>query len=70
MNPLDIYKRLPRINCGECPAKTCMSFAVKLSKKEIALSECPKLTEQTKKEIEALLSAADTADWKEKRVWG
>jgi hypothetical protein len=66
MNPLDIYKRLPRINCCECPAKTCISFAVKLSKRELSTSECPKLSEQVKKEIDAMLP--DAGDWKEKRL--
>ena len=66
MNPLDIYKRLPRNNCGECPALTCMSFAVKLSKRELSASECPGLDEQSKKEIDAMLF--DTGDWKERRT--
>ncbi len=66
MNPLDIYKRLPRNNCGKCPAMTCMSFAVKLSNKEHSVSECPELDEQSKKEIDVMLS--DIRDWKEKRI--
>ncbi len=68
MNLLDIYKRLPRTNCGECPDKTCMAFAVKLSKNERSTSECPKLDKQIKKELDAMLSDADLSDWKEKRV--
>ncbi len=66
MNLLDIYKKLPRINCGECPAKTCMAFAVKLANRELSLSECIKLTEQARKGIDAMLS--DVRDWKEKRL--
>ncbi len=66
MNPLDIYKRLPRNNCGECPAKTCMAFAVNLSRGECSVSECPEINEQSKKEIPEMLS--DTGDWKEKRL--
>jgi len=66
MNPLDIYKRLPGINCGTCSAKTCMAFAMKISKNEGSLSECTKLTEQGKKELEEMLSTADLSDWKEK----
>jgi hypothetical protein len=73
MTLLDIYKRLPRIDCRECPAKTCMAFAVKLLKKEHATSECPKLNEQAKKEIDAMLPVcrtgrSDIGDWKEKRL--
>jgi len=66
MNPLDIYKKLPRSNCGKCPALTCMSFAIKLIKKDLSTSECPELEEQSRKEIEVMLSA--TQDWKEKRI--
>ena len=66
MNLLDIYKKLPRINCGECPAKTCMAFAVKLSKRELSTSECLKITEQVKNEINIMLS--DIKDWEEKRL--
>ncbi len=66
MYPLDIYKKLPCINCGECPAKTCMTFAVKLAAKDLSSSDCVKMTEQAKKEIDAILS--DVRDWKIKRL--
>ncbi len=66
MNPLEIYKKLPGINCGVCSAKTCMAFAMKMSKNEVSLSECTKITEQGKKELEAMLSKADLSDWKDK----
>lgn len=66
MNPIDIYKRLPRINCGECPSGTCMAFAIKLSRNEADVSECVKLNEKVKEELIAMLSNADTGDWKEK----
>jgi hypothetical protein len=66
MNPLDIYKRLPGINCGVCSAKTCFAFAMKMSKNEVSLSDCTKLTEQGKIELEAMLSKADLSDWKDK----
>ncbi|MEW6715053.1 MAG: DUF3786 domain-containing protein [Nitrospirota bacterium] len=66
MNPLEIYKRLPGINCGKCTAKTCMAFAMKMAKNEVSLSECTKLTEQGKNELEAMLSEADLSDWKDK----
>ncbi len=73
MNPLEIYKRLPRINCGDCPAKTCMAFAIKVLKKEQAIAECPRLTEQLRKEIDSMLPVCRTGrsyagDWKEKRL--
>ena len=66
MNPLDVYKKLPRNNCGRCPAGTCMSFAVQFLRKMIASSECPELDGQSKKEIDTML--CDPGDWKEKRL--
>ncbi|MEK6527609.1 MAG: DUF3786 domain-containing protein [Nitrospirota bacterium] len=73
MNPLDIYKKLPRSNCGKCPALTCMSFALRLSKNECSASECPGIDERSKKEIEAMLSRisrdkAGYGDWKQERI--
>lgn len=66
MTPLDIYKKLPRKNCGKCSAGTCMAFAVQLLRRMIPVSECPELDELTKKEIDAMLPGA--GDWKERRV--
>lgn len=66
MNPIDIYKRLPRINCGECLARTCMALAIKISRNEAEVSECVKLNEKAREELIAMLSNADTGDWKER----
>ncbi len=66
MHPLDVYRKLPRTNCGKCSSGTCMSFAIQLLRRIVSLSECPDLDEEPKKEIEAMLS--DTGDWKEKRL--
>ena len=66
MNPIDVYKKLPRNNCGKCPASTCMSFAVQFLRKMITLSECPVVDEASKKKIEAMLSKE--GDWKERRL--
>ena len=66
MNPLEIYKRLPGINCGKCSAKTCMAFAMKMAKNEAALSECARIPEQGKNELEAMLFKSDLSDWKDK----
>jgi ArsR family metal-binding transcriptional regulator len=37
---LEIYTRLPRINCGQCGEKTCMSFALNLWSGQAALARC------------------------------
>ncbi|MBA2858054.1 acetyl-CoA decarbonylase/synthase complex subunit gamma [Methanococcus maripaludis] len=40
---MDIYKLLPKTNCGKCGEASCMAFAAKLSQKEAELSACPQL---------------------------
>lgn len=42
-NPLDVYHRLPRTNCGECGARGCMAFAAALLGGERRLRDCPHL---------------------------
>ncbi|RJQ14168.1 MAG: DUF3786 domain-containing protein [Nitrospiraceae bacterium] len=66
MNPLEVYKKLPGKNCGRCPAKTCMSFAVQFSGKMVPASDCPELDSQARSEIGAMLFAP--GDWKERRL--
>ncbi len=68
MQPLDIYKKLPRKNCGKCPAGTCMAFAVQFLRRMASLSDCPELDEQSKQEIRDMFS--DPGDWEEKRLHG
>ncbi len=51
---LDIYKLLPRTNCGKCGSPTCLAFAMRLAQKKAALEECPFVSEDAK----AILVAA------------
>lgn len=44
---LDIYKLLPRTNCGDCGVPTCLAFAMKVAAKQAALDECPHVTEES-----------------------
>jgi ArsR family metal-binding transcriptional regulator len=39
--PLELYKRLPRTNCGQCGEPSCMAFAARLARGEAALRDCP-----------------------------
>ena len=52
---LEIYKLLPKTNCGKCGVATCLAFAMKLAQKQVSLDQCPDVTEQAK---EALAGAA------------
>ncbi len=62
ISPMDIYRYLPKENCGECGIKTCMGFAVRLLKREAYLDKCTPLKEPkhitNKIELKKLLSEA------------
>ncbi len=48
LSGLDIFKLLPRTNCGDCGVPTCMAFAMKLAQKKAELSACPHASEEAK----------------------
>ena len=56
LSGLDIFKLLPKTNCGDCGVPTCMAFAMKLAQKKAELSECPHASE----EASAVIGAAAT----------
>ena len=43
ISPIDVYKLLPRTNCGECGEANCMAFATRLVNGELLLADCPPL---------------------------
>lgn len=50
---LDIFKLLPKTNCGECGVPTCMAFAMKLASKNAELAACPYASDEAKKTLGA-----------------
>jgi hypothetical protein len=38
--PLELYKHLPKTNCGDCGISTCLAFAATVIKEEKRLSDC------------------------------
>jgi acetyl-CoA decarbonylase/synthase, CODH/ACS complex subunit gamma len=50
---MDMFKLLPKTNCGECGVSTCMAFAMKLAQKNAELSQCPYASEEAKAVIGA-----------------
>jgi len=58
VNVLEIYKLLPKTNCGMCGEKTCMAFALKLTTGSKELSECKPLMLEGKyiRQRESLIS--------------
>ncbi len=62
MNAVELYKKLPKTNCGKCSQKTCMPFAVAVLQGLALLSECPLLEAHAIQELEKLFT---TSDWRE-----
>lgn len=52
---LDIFKHLPKTNCGDCGVPTCLAFAMKLAQGQAELSSCPHVSEEA---VTALSAAA------------
>lgn len=50
---LDIFKLLPKTNCGECGVPTCMAFAMKLAAKNAELAACPYASDEAKDKLGA-----------------
>jgi len=50
---LQIYKLLPKTNCGDCGTPTCLAFAMKLAGGKVSLDECPHLSEEAKETLGA-----------------
>jgi len=48
LSGLDIFKLLPKTNCGNCGVPTCLAFAMKLAQKKAELSGCPHASEEAK----------------------
>jgi acetyl-CoA decarbonylase/synthase, CODH/ACS complex subunit gamma len=55
LSGLDIFKLLPKTNCGDCKLPTCLAFAMKLAGGQAKLEDCPHVSEEAK---EALAEAA------------
>src|SRR4030043_1429418 len=53
LSGLDIFKLLPKTNCGDCGLPTCMAFAMKIAQKKAELSSCPHAPEEAKSALGA-----------------
>ena len=51
---IQIFKMLPKTNCGECGVPTCLAFAMNLAAGKAELSSCPYVSEEAR----AMLSEA------------
>lgn len=55
---MDIYRLLPKSNCGKCGEASCMALATKLSQKESDVSLCQQMTDEERAELESILAPA------------
>ena len=50
---LEIYKQLPKKNCGECGTPTCLAFAMALAAGKGALDSCPYVTDAAREVLDS-----------------
>lgn len=51
LSGIEIYKMLPQTNCKDCGFPTCLAFAMKLAAKQVELSSCPHVSEDSKAKL-------------------
>jgi hypothetical protein len=52
---VEIYKLLPKTNCGKCGTPNCFGFAVKLSTGQATLDQCGTMTESARSALSAAM---------------
>jgi acetyl-CoA decarbonylase/synthase complex subunit gamma len=50
---IEIFKLLPKTNCGECGVPTCLAFAMNLAAGKAELSKCPHVSDEAKEKLSA-----------------
>ena len=48
---IEIYKLLPKTNCGDCGVPTCLAFAMALAAGKTELDKCPHLSEEVRTKL-------------------
>ena len=48
---IEIFKLLPKTNCGDCGVPTCLAFAMSLASGKVELSACPHVSEEAKEKL-------------------
>jgi acetyl-CoA decarbonylase/synthase, CODH/ACS complex subunit gamma len=50
---IQIFKLLPKTNCGECGTPTCLAFAMNLASGKAELDACPYVSEEAREQLAA-----------------
>lgn len=53
LSGIQIFKLLPKTNCGECGVPTCLAFAMNLAAGKAELEACPYVSEEAKEKLAA-----------------
>ncbi|MHC1745011.1 MAG: acetyl-CoA decarbonylase/synthase complex subunit gamma [Syntrophobacteraceae bacterium] len=53
LSGIQIFKLLPKTNCGECGVPTCLAFAMNLAAGKAELDACPYVSEEAKEKLAA-----------------
>ncbi len=48
---IEIFKMLPKTNCGECGVPTCLAFAMNLASGKAELDACPYVSDEAKEKL-------------------
>ena len=48
LSGIEIFKNLPKTNCGDCGVPTCLAFAMKLAQAQADLASCPHVSDEAK----------------------
>ena len=48
LSGIEIFKNLPKTNCGDCGVPTCLAFAMKLAQGQAELSSCPHVSDEAR----------------------
>jgi len=48
---IEIFKLLPKTNCGDCGVPTCLAFAMSLALGKVELSACPHVSDESKEKL-------------------
>ncbi|MBF0565768.1 MAG: hypothetical protein HQK89_11035 [Nitrospirae bacterium] len=59
MNSIELYKELPKTNCGQCDERTCLAFAISVVKGSKYLNLCPFLQEDKLQRLSRSLKKVD-----------
>ena len=53
LSGIQIFKMLPKTNCGDCGVPTCLAFAMNLASGKAELDSCPHVSDEAREQLES-----------------